>query len=215
MSARHLRVRLFYRLLGPVQARARRARMRWFVEFLQAVGERPPRILDLGGLPAFWANVPQPLDVTILNLPGTIHETPSSHHRFTYVEGDACDVRQFADHSFDVVFSNSVIEHVGDASRQAAFAREVFRLGRRYWVQTPSKWFPVEAHCGMPGWWFYPQTVRERFIRRWRERLPAWTEMIEGTRVLSKARLRELFPGGRLRTERLFGFPKSYVICSP
>jgi SAM-dependent methyltransferase len=214
VSARHLRVELFYRLLGPVQARARRARMRWFLEFLQAAGEPPPRILDLGGLPAFWADVPQPLDVTILNLPGTVHETPVSHHRFTYVEGDACDVRQFADRSFDVVFSNSVIEHVGDVDRQAAFAREVLRLGRRYWVQTPSKYFPIEAHCGMPGWWFYPRAVRERFIRRWREKLPAWTEMIEGTRVLSKARLRELFPGGRMRTERLVGWPKSYVIHS-
>jgi hypothetical protein len=113
-----------------------------------------------------------------------------------------------------VVFSNSVIEHVGPEIRQQSFAREVRRLGRAYWVQTPSKWFPVEAHCGMPLWWFYPEFVRRAIIRRWQEKLPGWTKMIAGTRVLSLRQMRRLFPEATIHVEYSFGLPKSYVAYS-
>jgi hypothetical protein len=109
-------------------------------------------ILDLGGQPMIWSSVKVRLNITILNLPGMAQQHYASHHNLTYVEGDACHVTRFADESFDLVFSNSVIEHVGDEGKQAQFANEVRRLGRSYWVQTPSKYFPVEAHTGMPFW---------------------------------------------------------------
>jgi hypothetical protein len=198
----------------PFSERTRRARMKQFNDFLDHSGPGILRVLDLGGQPHIWQSVYRPLDITILNLPGIVDRLPDSHHRFTYLEGDACDVKQFADQSFDLVFSNSVIEHVGDEEHQKAFAREARRLGKRYWVQTPSKYFPVEAHNGMPGWWFYPQWLRERFIRGWKQKLPEWTEMVEGTRVLSKNWLEKLFPGARIRTERVLAFPKSYIVHS-
>ena len=111
----------------------------------------------------------------------------------------------------DFVFSNSVIEHVGGAARRAQFAREVRRIGRSYWVQTPSIWFPIEAHSGMPLWWCYPQGMRNWILRRWREKLPAWTEMIEGTTVVKRAELQKLFPDAEIKVERVFGIPKSYI----
>ena len=77
-----------------------------------------------------------PGEFEILQSPGL------RHHTFHVIEGDACSVEQFGDRSFDLVFSNSVIEHVGPPAKQAEFAHEVLRLGRSYWVQTPSKWFP-------------------------------------------------------------------------
>jgi SAM-dependent methyltransferase len=135
-------------------------------------------------------------------------------HRIRYVEGDACNVVEFGRGDFDVIYSNSVIEHVGPEDRQEAFASEVRRLGTRYWVQTPCKWFPIEAHCGMPLWWFYPERGRRFFIERWRKKLPNWTEMIEGTRVLTLDHLRSMFPGSSVHAEWLFGFPKSYAMYS-
>src|SRR5262249_41817791 len=130
------------------------------------------------------------------------------------IEGDACRVENLKDHSFDIVFSNSVIEHVGGADRQENFAREVRRLGHSYWVQTPSKWFPIEAHTGMPFWFFYPATIRHRFIERWHRILPGnpWYQMIEQTTVLSRADLRRLFPEATIVVETLFGLPKSYIV---
>ena len=209
MERRHLRLKLFERLWPPISRRARRRRMQ---VFLQRMGVRPGlRILDLGGHPEIWRPVETPLDITILNLPGYVEKREDLHHRLHYVEGDACDVVGFAPGEFDLVFSNSVIEHVGAEARQQDFAQEVRRLGRAYWVQTPSRWFPVEAHCGMPLWWFYPSALRQMLLRRWRPMLPAWTEMVAGTRVLSRRRLGELFPESRIYVEFAFGFPKSYV----
>jgi SAM-dependent methyltransferase len=132
-----------------------------------------------------------------------------------FVEGDACDLRAFADGEFDVVFSNSVIEHVGDTERQEAFARTVRRLGRRFWVQTPARWFPIEAHTGVPFWWFLPEASRNALLRRWHRKLPAWSDAMAGTRVLTRQRLAELFPGAQIFVESMIGIPKSYAAYTP
>lgn len=168
-------------------------------------------VIDLGGTPSIWADFPLPLRIVMVNLPGTNASVPPSHHDITLIEGDACHLPQFADNSFDVAFSNSVIEHVGGPENRAALAREARRLAPRYWVQTPSIWFPIEAHTYLPFWWFYPPFLKRAFIRRWRRILPAWCEMIEGTTVLSRDEVERLFPDGRIWTERMLGVPKSYV----
>lgn len=158
-----------------------------------------------------WDDIPDRLDITILNLEGIARSDLQSHHRIRYVVGDACQVSVIGNKQFDIVFSNSVIEHVGGPRKRAQFAHEVRRLGHSYWIQTPSKWFPIEAHCGMPFWWFYPRRLRERIIQRWRSILPDWTEMVEGTDIVSKAELRRLFPEATILVERVFGIPKSYI----
>jgi len=63
------------------------------------------------------------------------------------------DLQLNQDGEFDLVFSNSVIEHVGDFERMRQFVHEARRVAKSYWIQTPSKWFPIEPHCGMPFWW--------------------------------------------------------------
>src|SRR4051794_22061834 len=105
---RYLRVKLFYTFMHPFSEKTRRARMKLFNDFLSGSGPGTLKVLDLGGQPHIWQTVERPLDITILNLPGIIDRLEGSHHKFTYVEGDACDVRQYADKSFDIVFSNSV-----------------------------------------------------------------------------------------------------------
>ena len=169
-------------------------------------------ILDIGGAPGIWNHDFLPrLTITILNLPGAIEQSHDSRHNIAYADGDGCDVRGIPDKSFDFVFSNSVIEHVGGADRRASFAAEVRRLGRSYWVQTPCIHFPIEAHTGMPFWWYYPNILRKPIIDGWRRKLPAWTDMVEGTTVLSKQELRGLFPDAEILTERFLGIPKSYI----
>lgn len=209
MNLKYLRLAVFKSLLAPYSNRTRNRRMR---ALCRIMGIREGMsVLDLGGQPMIWESVDTPLDITILNLPGIAVQEFESRHRIRYVEGDACNVTEFGERRFDIVFSNSVIEHVGPPDKQAEFAREVRRLGRSYWVQTPCKWFPVEPHCGMPLWWFYPASLRRYFIERWRLKLPGWTEMVEGTRVLTKSDLKRLFPGASIQVEFDAGIPKSYI----
>src|ERR1700731_4322692 len=129
-----VRLKAFYRFLPSVSAFFRRRRMRKFVGILKI--KPGTRVLDLGGGPAIWEHVSVPLEITLLNLPGggppaefEILQSPGlRHHTFHVIEGDACNVEQFGDRSFDLVFSNSVIEHVGPPAKQAEFAHEVLRL---------------------------------------------------------------------------------------
>lgn len=209
LTLKYLRLQIIS-LFKPAFQRKRRAkRMEDFIRLMNVSGDET--ILDLGGHPRIWDSVKQPLDITMLNLPGTIDWSAPTHHRGTYVEGDATNVAQYTDDAFDIVFSNSVIEHVGNENARASFAKEARRLGRSYWVQTPSKYFPIEAHNGMPFWWYYPEAVKKYFIKRWREKLPEWTDMVEGTDIVTRRELETLFPDGEIIVERVWGFPKSYV----
>ena len=78
-----------------------------------------------------------------------------------------------------------------------------------YWIQTPEKSFPIEAHTGMPFWWYYPEPLRRYFLKRWRDRVPDWTRMVEGTTYVKKEELNDLFSGSLSYSERVFGILKS------
>jgi Methyltransferase domain len=181
--------------------------------FVDRLNPQPgDRIIDLGGESGIWQHVDIPLHVTILNLPDSgINHYAVGPHTFCFLEGDATEAKPLLDNSFDIVFSNSVIEHVGDSSMQSKFASEVFRLAPRYFIQTPSKYFPLEAHTGLPFWWYYPEWLKQYFHRQWKRRIPAWNQMILGTRFLDKNHFEKLFPGCNFETERIASFPKSYI----
>ena len=209
---KHARLKIFQHFLRPYQVHARRRRSQWFTT---AMGVKPGmKIIDLGGSPMIWRFVDQPLDITLLNVKHETNGPPEldriQQHKFLFVTGDACDV-SLPSNSFDIAFSNSVIEHVGDKTRRSAFAKQVRRLAPKYWVQTPAKYFPIEAHTGMPFWWYYPEHLRQALIKKWRQELPLWTEMVEGTTLVERAELQDIFPEAVILPERAFGVVKSYV----
>lgn len=199
-------------------SRLRRQRMAWFADLLTAV-PAPVRVLDVGGTVAFWRStaadwLPR-CQVTLLNLrPEAAEELPG----VTSVAGDARHMPQFADSSFDLCFSNSVIEHVGTLFDQQAMAQEIRRVSRGYFVQTPYRHFPIEPHFLVPFWQYLPPGVRTALFRRfrlgWMGRQPdpflARAE-VEQVRLLNRREMQCLFPEATLLAERVGPLVKSLV----
>jgi ubiquinone/menaquinone biosynthesis C-methylase UbiE len=197
-----------------MQRHWRKRRLEAFIKLMRI--QEGNRIIDLGGLPEFWETIAIDLDITLLNLPGAFAGAGGAFKRqYQFVEADACQL-DFADNSFDIAFSNGVIEHIGAWEQQEAFALTTRRLAPHYWVQTPSMWFPIEAHCNLPFWWFYPAGLKKAWIRRWQKQGQElkWQQMTQ-TRVLSLDRLKTLFPEAKVYTEYVAGFPKSYSMYVP
>lgn len=105
------------------------------------------QVLDVGGWLFPWELIQPRASITILNidLPPKLPEKCP----WKFVKGNGTRL-QFPDAEFDLVFSNSVIEHVGNLELQKAFASEMLRCGREIYFQTPNKWFFVEPHLIAP-----------------------------------------------------------------
>ena len=199
--------------------RSRRfARFERLVDDLKRGRSEPVRILDIGGTNAFWQNRGwadrEDVHVVLVNLEA---ETPL-HANIDPQAGDATELSQFADGSFDVVFSNSVIEHLETFERQAAMAAEVRRLASTYWVQTPNFWFPVEPHFLTPAWHWLPVDLRVALLRRrrwgWRGPCPDADDaraLVREIRLMRSRELKHLFPDATLEEERIGPFVKSFV----
>jgi hypothetical protein len=195
----------------------RRRRFDLFLSLLRSLQGRV-EVLDIGGTQQFWnlmlGDADPDIRVTLLN----IDHQPVSSKRFISAAGDARSIPQFAENSFDVVFSNSVIEHVGDYSDQRRMADEVRRVARRYFVQTPNKRFPLEPHFLFPFFQYLPLGTRAWLVNRfdvgWYRRIPdrsaALTE-VESIQLLTRREFAALFPEARIHEEKFGGLTKSFV----
>jgi hypothetical protein len=197
--------------------RMRTARFRRF-EALVAPLPRPLRILDVGGENEFWEQRGWAgrSDVQIFSL--NLVPEKQRHENIQPIAGDATNLSQFGDGSFDVAFSNSVIEHLFTFENQRRMASEVQRVGKAYWVQTPNFWFPVEPHFHIPGWQWAPVFLRVSLLRRrrcgWRGPCPDPVQarkLVEELRLLRKNELKTIFPGATLIPERICGLTKSWT----
>jgi hypothetical protein len=177
-------------------------------------------VLDIGGtlkywqrLPSLWRNKPVHITITNPNLAGR----EGGNHQFKYAVGDARNMAEFSDAEFDVVHSNSVIEHVGHWNEQARMASEVRRLGKYYYLQTPNLYFPIEPHYKLPALHWLPESWRAEGIRHIKGQLPPNASFdqamrrVQGINLLTAHQLRSLFPDARIIRERILGLTKSLI----
>ncbi|MDQ6616498.1 MAG: class I SAM-dependent methyltransferase [Actinomycetota bacterium] len=197
-------------LPGRARARRWRALLERFPDFADM------RVLDLGGTPHSWASVPvHPAELTLINLGK--YET---NDRVRCILGDACDPPPELDElTFDFIYSNSVIEHVGGYHRRRAFADVVARTAPHYWIQTPARSFPIEPHWLFPGFQFLPVRVRALISQHWPfgfsgisgDDRDANLEEVLYVELLGAAEMGHLFPGSELLHERFVGLTKSLI----
>jgi len=159
------------RLTDAISLRSRQRKLRLFLDEMQPTSETT--VLDVGAdelafgegggcrtLNFFEELYPWPDRITALGL----HDGAGFRERYPavrYVQGDACAL-PFADGEFEVVFSNAVIEHVGGRERQRRLVLEALRVGRRIFLTTPNRRFPVEVHTGLPFVHWLPDAVAHR-----------------------------------------------------
>jgi hypothetical protein len=173
-------------------------------------------VLDLGGTPAAWQRCPvRPAQVVVVNLEPVDRPSP---RWIVPVRGDACQLPEsLRGERFDLVYSNSVLEHVGGHARRQAFADSVHAASTRHWVQTPYRYFPVEPHWLFPGFQFMPPAGQAALSRWWplghirsADRRSAVHDVL-GVELLTRTQLACYFPHAEIWPERLAGLVKSLV----
>ncbi len=191
-------------------------------ESLLKTKNQPIKILDVGGRATTWERAGftqydcSQVQITIINT----EPVSSEYAHIQTVSGDARAMPEYQDSEFDIVFSNSVIEHVGNFEDQARMAAEVCRVGQRYFLQTPNLFFPVEPHFLFPLFQFFPLWLKTLLIQNfnlgWRPRTTgreAAKELALSVQLLSKRQLKHLFPGAQVHAEKFMGLNKSYMMC--
>lgn len=199
-----------HKIYRPFLKFFRRRRMK---KFQKEFGISPTtKILDVGGGFFNWSlisDLPRPIVVNI-----KIPRGKDATMTWIIADGKALP---FADKSFDIVYSNSVIEHLGTLENQMLFAKECRRVGNRYYVQTPYRWFPIEPHFLTPFIHFFPKKIQRKLIR-----YTVWglitkpsdqeTEnILQEIRLLGKKDLHRLFPDADIWHEKFMGLTKSLI----
>jgi hypothetical protein len=179
---------------------------------------RPLSIIDIGGTAEFWEARGwagrDDVNITLVNL----SSGEQRYENLVPVVGNATDLSEYPDRSFDIAFSNSVIEHLFTLEAQRAMASEVRRLAAAYWIQTPNFWFPIEPHFLVPAWHWTPDRLRVEILTRrgvgWAGRCDdrAHAErVVREHRLMRRAELAQLFPDAMLVAERFGGLVKSWT----
>lgn len=205
---------------SPQSLGARQRLQRWHL--LSEIFPTLPtmRVLDLGGTSQSWLRAPvRPHHVTVLNLfePGD-----ASADWITPVTGDACAAREVLaarglSTGYDLVFSNSLLEHVGGHANRQRLCDEMSALAPNSWLQTPYRYFPLEPHWLCPGMQFLPLATRARVARHWPlahtpapDMATAMSE-VQWTELVGIAEMRAYLPDARIHHERVLGLTKSLI----
>jgi hypothetical protein len=170
------------------------------------------RVLDLGGTTDYWRRAPvRARHVTVVNLLEPGEPSEGLEPQF----GDACTYQP--DREYDLVVSNSLLEHVGGHAMRVRLAETIRKAAARHWVQTPYRYFPLEPHWLFPAMQVLPVRLRVAVAVRWplAHSRPAsrqdalqevlWTELVGRTEMVS------LFPDSEVTFETMLGLPKSLL----
>ncbi len=211
MNIHERRAKFHQRLLNIIIKPFIEKRMHKFMHSMKPNPDSP--ILDIGGTEYNWKLIHYDGSVTLLNILESNHKCD----QFTYVIGDATALN-YADNDFEVAYSNSVIEHVGDYASQMKFAKEIARVGQSIWCQTPAREFFIEPHYITPFMHWLPKKWQRNLLRNFSVwgliRRPSQdyvNRMVGELRLLTYTEMQELFPDCEIVREKFLFMTKSYI----
>ena len=200
---REKRFQYFHSLIRPL------------IEDKRSKGTLPLGILDLGGTESYWVNMSYHLNSDVEIKLVNLEKFATSHHNITSIIGDATDLHKYEDKEYDIVFSNSVIEHLYNFDAQKKMSEEAQRVGKKHFVQTPNKHFFIEAHYILPFFQYLPKKLQYPILtqtplsrgRKWNKVFAR--QYVDEIRLLSLREMIALFPQSRIYKEQFLGMTKS------
>ena len=178
---------------------------------------KPIRILDVGGTQNYWKDKEvfnnSDYHITLLNL----KKVDVDYSNVKSVSGDATNLSHYKEDKFDIVFSNSVIEHLYTYDNQVKMAKEIKRVGKLFFVQTPNKYFLIEPHYVFPFFQFIPKKIGFLILTKTKLcRGYKWTDSyaqkyLDEIRLISLNEMKELFPDSHIYYEKICGLNKSFT----
>ena len=196
----------------------RTKRFKHFAELINSL-PNPVSILDVGGTENFWQQMGLAGDpdykLTILNITESLL---SEKDNMKFIKQDASDLGIFSDKSFDIVFSNSVIEHIPLKANRQKMASEIARVGKRYFVQTPNYYFPFEPHFLFPCFQFFPHRLKIFMLRHfnmgWFTKCEDTNQaklLLEQNQLLKYSEFLSYFPNSNIIAEKFLLLNKSFI----
>jgi ubiquinone/menaquinone biosynthesis C-methylase UbiE len=211
------------RNLNSLNQNFRKKRFEFFVNYVISLQLTDKvKILDIGGTQSYWDNMQLPselnVQITLLNL----DLEKVSDERFVSTIGDATNLKEYNDNCFDIVFSNSVIEHLFSFENQNKMANEINRVGKYYFIQTPNRYFPLEPHWLFPFFQFLPYPLKVFLTNHFNlghyPKCNNYNEArlrVDEVKLLSENNMKNLFPQCKIYREYFGGLVKSITSYSP
>jgi len=180
---------------------------------------RPVRILDIGGLEVYWERMNYlntgDVHITLLNL----EKVDTRSNNVISVKGNATNLSEYRDQEFDIVHSNSVIEHLYSKENHRKMAAEARRVGKYYYVQTPNYWFFIEPHWLFPFFQWLPFSTRVFLTRHFDlghyKKIPnkeAARKLVSEINLITESEMKKMFPDGKVYREMFMGMKKSITM---
>ncbi|MCA8953346.1 MAG: class I SAM-dependent methyltransferase [Planctomycetes bacterium] len=209
-------------LFNRLSKRSRELKMALLREHVPLRGDE--RILDIGSQVdnqsrQILERVEHKSNVTAINLLGDhLDEIQQAYPGIHVMRANACEL-PFADQAFDLVYSNAVIEHVGDFEAQKRMADEVRRVGKRWFITTPNRWFPFEFHVRMPLISWLPPRMMHKAARVWgynhmQRRYQSGCDYSD-VQLMTASQLQRAFPDSRILKPRVTVWPETLVVVGP
>lgn len=154
--------------------------------------------------------------ISAINLsPAHISSIKRLYPEVEAVIGDACEL-PWPDNYFDVVYSNAVIEHLGSLERQQKMAAEIMRVGKRWFVTTPNRWYPFEFHLRLPfvtwlpnhGYLWAGRIVSYNHVKR----KYTFGKKVDGLRLMNARELKHCFPDSKIIKQRVTFMAETLIV---
>jgi SAM-dependent methyltransferase len=202
------------------QVFSKKNRIRKYNLFLQKMNpSATDKILDAGYANREYSpvdnflekNYPYPSNITALG----IEEHDLFEQRYPMVQAVRYDgsIFPFEDKSFDIGWSNAVIEHAGGEECQIRFLKELCRTCKKVYFTTPNRYFPFELHTRYPFIHWLPKKIFDRILSHTRKKWATGDYMHllskkSLKRILKKAGLKEY----SIHKNRLFGLAMDFSV---